>query len=69
MSPTPWPTPKVSAGFVDPVRPNANSDYDSSSPAATDRTIGRMARIGMLISIMVFLVALAIIRARHARAL
>jgi hypothetical protein len=69
MSPTPWPTSKVSTGFVDPVRPNANSDYDSSSPAATDRTIGRMARIGMLISIVVFLVALAIVRARHTRAM
>jgi hypothetical protein len=69
MSPTPWPTSKVSTGFVDPVRPDANSDYDSSSPAATDRTIGRMARIGMLISIVVFLVALAIVRARNSRAL
>jgi hypothetical protein len=69
MSPTPWPTSKVSTGFVDPVRPDANSDYDSSSPAATDRTIGRMARIGMLISIVVFLVALAIVRARHSRAM
>ena len=67
MSPTPWPTSKVSTGFVDPVRPDSNSDFDSSSPASTDRTIGRMARIGMLIAVVVFLVALAVVRARNSR--
>jgi hypothetical protein len=68
MSPTPWPTSKVTTGFVDPVRPNSDSDSDSSSPAATQRTIGRIARIGMFIAIVIFLVALAVIRARNTRA-
>lgn len=61
---TPWPTPKDAAGFVDPVRPNGNSDFDSSSPAATDRSIGRVAWVVALGMLTLLFVAFAARRAR-----